>query len=110
MVRLKHDPACSVAGNGLLRIVQCELFRLNPTEVTCSCQSPTLQIAIVRSAQQCAFTPPSEVEPVTASLPAGTVPETPTVCFPAASSLSIHSLASTPPAEIDSNPTGTSID
>src|SRR5450759_1571537 len=108
MVRLRHDPACSVAGNGLLRIVQCEFFRLNPTELTWSLQSPTLQIAIVRSAQQCAFTPPNEVVPVTASLPDGTVPETPTVRFPAGSSLSISIVAAFAPAETGANRTGTS--
>src|SRR5262249_15584206 len=42
---------------------------------------------MVRSAQQQAFTPPNDVEPVTASLPDGALPETATVRGPPGSSL-----------------------
>lgn len=86
---LRHEPGCSVAGNGLLTNFQCLLFRLNATLVTCSLQSPTLQIAMVRSPAQHAFTPPMHVEPVTASFPEGTLPETATVFAPVGSSLVI---------------------
>src|ERR1700677_1211373 len=76
MVTPRHAPGCSVAGNGLLTSLQCRLFRLNATLETCSLQSPTLQMAMVRSTRQQAGTAPKMVEPVTASLPAGAVPET----------------------------------
>ena len=84
---VRHDPGCSVAGNGLFTSFQCLLFRLNATLVTCSLQSPTLQIAIVRSPRQHAFTPPMQVEPVTASFPAGAFPKKATLFAPVGSSL-----------------------
>src|SRR5947209_19007719 len=84
---LKHEPGCSVAGNGLLINFQCLLLRLKATLVTCSLQSPTLQIEIVRSPTQPSFTPPMHVEPVTASFPEGTFPETATLFVPVGSSL-----------------------
>src|SRR4029077_16329417 len=55
---LRHEPGCSVAGNGLLINFQCLLLRLNATLVTRSWQSPTLHIEMVRSPRQHAFTPP----------------------------------------------------
>src|SRR4030095_3014555 len=87
MVRFRQEPGWSVAGNGLLRSFQGRLLRLNATLVTCSLQSPTLQIEIVRSAQQHAVTPPNDVEPVTVSLPEGAKPETATTRGPVGSSL-----------------------
>src|SRR5678816_133977 len=66
---------------------QCLLLRLNATLLTCSLQSPTLQIAIVRSPRQHSFTPPMHVEPVTASRPEGASPETEMVFAPDGSSL-----------------------
>src|ERR1035441_3566475 len=83
---LRHEPGCSVAGNGLLINFQCLLLRLNATLVTYSLQSPTLQIEMVRSPAQHAFTPPMQVEPVTASFPEGTFPETATLLAPVGSS------------------------
>src|SRR5262245_27334162 len=84
---LRHEPGCSVAGNGLLINFQCLLLRLNATLNTCSLQSPTLQIAIVRSPRQPSFTPPMHVEPVTTSFPEGTFPETAMLFGPVGSSL-----------------------
>ena len=66
---LKHDPGRSVAGNGLLMSFQWLLLRLKATLVTCRSQSPTLQIAIVRSPRQHSLTPPMHVDPVTTSRP-----------------------------------------
>src|SRR5208282_6450889 len=79
MTTPRHDPACKVAGKGLLINFQKWLFLLNATLFTCSAQSPTLQMLRVRSARQQAFTPPKQSDPVTASLPAGASPETCTV-------------------------------
>ena len=76
-----------VAGNGLLISFQCLLGRLKATLVTWSWQSPTLQIAMVRSPRQHSFTPPMQVEPVTARLPGGALPETGTLFGPDGSSL-----------------------
>ena len=84
---LRHEPGRSVAGNGLLINFQCLLLRLNATLVTCRSQSPTLQIEMVRSPRQHDFTPPMHVEPVTASFPEGTYPETVTLLAPVGSSL-----------------------
>src|SRR5258708_35518367 len=84
---LRHEPGGSVAGNGLLINFQCLLLRLNATLVTRSWQSPTLHIEMVRSPRQHAFTPPMHVEPVTASFPEGTFPETATLFAPVGSSL-----------------------
>src|SRR6516165_5973573 len=86
MTTPRHEPGCSVAGNGLLTSFQCLLFRLNATLETWSLQSPTLQIAMVRSTRQQAGTAPKIVEPVTASFPAGAAPDTFT-CFGPAGSL-----------------------
>src|SRR5271165_6041053 len=72
----RQEPGCSVAGKGLLIDFQWRFVRLNATLETFSLQSPTLQIEIVRSSRQHARTPPKNVEPVTASLPAGALPET----------------------------------
>src|SRR5438874_2682043 len=66
---------------------QCLLFRLNATLVTCRLQSPTLQMAIVRSPRQHSLTPPMHVDPVMVSRPDGTSPENTTVLAPAGSSL-----------------------
>src|SRR6185436_10430251 len=87
MSTLRHEPGCNVAGNGLLMSFQCLLLRLKATLVTCSLQSPTLQIAIVRSPRQHSFTPPMQVDPVTTSRPGGATPETETVFGPAGLSL-----------------------
>jgi hypothetical protein len=97
MVRLRQEPGCKVAGNGLLRSFQWELLRLNATLLTWSLQSPTLQIEMVRSAQQHADTPPNEVDPVTASLPVGVSPETAILRGPDGSSLSISIVAALAP-------------
>src|SRR5712691_8398597 len=80
MIMPRHEPGCSVAGNGLLTSFQCGFFRLNLTLETCRGHSPTLQMASVRSARQHAFTPPKQSEPVTASLPDGASPVTANVC------------------------------
>src|SRR5215470_7482381 len=72
----RHEPGCSVAGNGLLSSFQRRLLRRKCTLVTLRAQSPVLQIDRVRSAQHPAFTPPNVVEPVTVSLPEGASPET----------------------------------
>src|SRR5208337_95059 len=77
MTRARHEPGRSVAGNGLLINFQCRFLRENATLETCSLQSPTLQIQITRSSRQHACTQPKNVEPVTASFPAGALPETP---------------------------------
>ncbi len=66
---------------------QCLLWRLKATLVTWRSQSPTLQIAIVRSPRQHSLTPPMHVEPVTTSRPGGALPETDTVFGPDGSSL-----------------------
>jgi len=50
MTRFRHDPGGSVAGNGLLISFQWRLFRLNFTLETWRWHSPTLQMAITRSA------------------------------------------------------------
>src|ERR1700733_14192212 len=86
MTTARHEPGCSIAGKGLLTSFQCLLLRLNATLDTCSLQSPTLQIEIVRSTRQQAGTAPKIAEPVTASFPAGAVPDTCT-CFGPAGSL-----------------------
>src|SRR5271167_1740642 len=80
ITRQRQAPGGSVAGNGLLMSFQCGFFRLNATLVTSSAHSPILQIEIVRSARQHAFTPPKHSEPVTTSRPAGASPLTFTVC------------------------------
>src|SRR5579864_4666951 len=76
MTTARHEPGCSVAGNGLLISLQWRLLRLKITLETCSRQSPALQIEIVRSSRQQARTPPKKVEPVTTNRPAGALPET----------------------------------
>src|ERR1700751_2524765 len=80
MTRPRQAPGGNVAGNGLLISFQCGFFRLNATLLMCSAHSPMLQMEIVRSARQQAFTPPKHSEPVTTSRPAGAVPFTCTVC------------------------------
>src|ERR1700730_3082244 len=70
----KQDPGCSVAGNGFLISLKWRRLRLKPTSNTRNLQSPALQMetvfrAIPRS------TSPKYVEPVTATLPAGTWPD-----------------------------------
>src|SRR3954451_23671406 len=52
--------------------------------------------------------PPNDVDPVTASFPVGTVPETATLRFPAGSSLSTSIVAAFAPAETGANRIGTS--
>src|ERR1700757_1108 len=86
MTTPRHAPGRNVAGNGLLTSRQCLLSRLNATLATRSWQSPTLQMEMVRSTRQHAGTGPKMAEPVTASFPAGAVPETGT-CFGPAGSL-----------------------
>src|SRR5579863_7787776 len=88
MTTARHEPGWSVAGNGLLISFRWRFLRLKCTLETCSLQSPTLQIEIVRSSRQHAGTPPKKVEPVTASLPAGALPETRIERGPAGSLLS----------------------
>src|SRR5262249_45218356 len=60
----KHDPGCSVAGNGLFTSFHCLLLHFKATRVTCNWHSPMLQIAIVRSPRQPSLTPPMHSEPV----------------------------------------------
>src|SRR5262249_49993077 len=84
---LRQEPGCRVAGKGLLISFQCLLGRLKATLVTCRSQSPTLHIEMVRSPRQQAFTPPMQVDPVTASFPEGTAPDTATLFAPVGSSL-----------------------
>src|SRR5580658_1689129 len=76
MTTLRQDPGWTAAGKGLWISSQCRLGCRNRTLDTCSWQSPTLQIEMVRSALQHAWTPPKNVEPVTASLPDGASPVT----------------------------------
>src|ERR1700677_3306894 len=87
MTKPRHEPGCKLAGKGLLISFQKGLLRLNSTLNMCRLQSPTLQMEIMRSAVQQAFTPPKHVEPVTASLPGGAVPDRATTWGPAGSSL-----------------------
>jgi hypothetical protein len=72
-------------------------LRLKAKLVTFRLHSPTLQTDIVRSAQQQAVTPPKIVEPVTASFPEGTSPETAMVRGPAGSLLSTATVADLDP-------------
>jgi len=76
----RQEPGCNAAGKGLLISFQCGFLRLKATLVTSRVQSPTLQMEIVRSAQEQALTPPKHAEPVTASLPEGALPLTEIVC------------------------------
>src|ERR1700691_1497217 len=76
MTTARHEPGCSVAGNGLSSSFQRRLLCLKCTLATCSAQPPVLQIDRVRSAQHPGLTPPIVVDPVTVSLPAGASPET----------------------------------
>src|SRR5215203_5564912 len=78
MSTLRHDPGCRTAGNGWLINFHGLLGRLKATLVTWSWQSPTLQMAMVRSPRQHSFTPPMHVEPVTTRRPGGALPETDT--------------------------------
>src|ERR1700677_5287061 len=110
MTTLRHDPGCRVAGKGLLTSFQCGLSCLKATLDTCSWHSPTLQIAIVRSLRQQAFTPPKNAEPVTASCPAGALPETATALGPAGSSLVTVIVAEAGPRAVGWKRIGTVID
>src|SRR5271167_1429596 len=76
MTTLRQEPGWRVAGKGLWINSQWRLRCLNFALDTCSLQSPTLQIEMVRSALQQASTPPKNVEPVTASVPDGASPVT----------------------------------
>src|SRR5271170_4114282 len=76
MTTLRQEPGWTAAGKGLWISSQCRLGCRNRTLDTCSLQSPTLQIEMVRSALRQASTPPKNVEPVTASRPDGASPVT----------------------------------
>src|ERR1035441_3855137 len=93
MTTPRQEPGCRVAGKGLLISFQCGFLRLNLTLVTCSGQSPTLQMESVRSARQQALTPPKQSDPLTASLPGGASPVSCTVWTPAGSLLLIVMVA-----------------
>src|SRR5580692_10530146 len=88
--------------------LQCGLCRLKHTLLTCSGHGPTLHKAIVRSAQEQAFTPPKQSEPVTASLPEGAYPVTSIVRRPAGSSLSTVIVADFEPKLVGSKRSGIS--
>src|SRR5208283_1260673 len=107
MTTHRHEPGYNVAGKGLLINFQWWFLRLNATLVTCRAHWPTLQMDIVRSAQQQAVTPPKFVEPVTASLPGGALPDKAIVCEPAGSSLVTVRIADLPPKLAGSKRMGT---
>src|ERR1700678_416295 len=110
MTTPRHEPGCSVAGNGLLTSLQCRLLRLNATLDTCSLQSPTLQIEMVRSTRQQAGTAPKMVEPDTASFPAGATPDTCTCLGPAGSLLLTVIVPEKAPIPVGWNRIGTAMD
>ena len=107
ITRFRHEPGCSVAGNGLLTNFQCRFFRLNFTLDTCRQHSPTLHTETVRSAQVHAGTPPKHVEPVTAILPEGASPLTATRDGLAGSLLTIEMVAAFAPNPVGWNRIGT---
>ena len=106
----RHEPGCSVAGNGLWMSLQCRLLCSNATFVTCRSQSPTLQTVMVRKARRQHFTPPKYADPVIAIFPEGAFPDTAIVFGPPGSSLVTVMFADFGPKLAGWNRSGTSSD